>query len=80
MKTLYERLKPEHKDVLNSEANKYPHSIVSLVKSMDNTNTYLDLTYAEIGMLVTYSGLKDYGPASIDGLFEANELLNVNSK
>ena len=80
MKTLYERLKPEHKDVLSVEAEKYPAIAKSMNDELQRKRVILDLSY---GCVVTISHtlrLKNSNIDTIMNLFEANELLNVNSK
>lgn len=80
MKTLYERLKPEHKDVLSAEAEKYPAIAKSMNDELERKRVILDLSY---GCVVTISHtlrLKNSNIDTIMNLFEANELLNLNSK
>ena len=80
MKTLYERLKQEHKDALDKEAKKYPATVRGIVDELQTKKVILDLSY---GCVVTISHtlrLKNSNIDTIMDLFEANELLNVNSK
>lgn len=80
MKTLYERLKQEHKDALADEATRWPAIVESIVIELKENKVILDLSY---GCVVTIShtlGLKNSNIDTIANLFEANELLNVNSK
>ena len=71
MKTLYERLKQEHKDVLASEAEKYPTSVNRLTDKLKSEVVWAELTYGEVSMLVIYLSLKSYNPATIANLFES---------
>ena len=80
MKTLYERLKPEHKAKLDEQSIKYPSAIPAAIKEMTNNNSVLDLRYLTIQSLYMYLDLKNSNIDTIMNLFEANELLNVNSK
>ena len=69
MKTLYERLKPEHKDALTDEAVNFPSSIGNLVMSLMTLNAVSDITYFQVGLLVNHLNLKGYDPLTIYDLF-----------
>lgn len=71
MKTLYERLKQEHKDMLASEAKQFKYSISLVTEAMKSKVIISDLTYGEIGVLVNHLNLKSYDPLVIYNLFEA---------
>jgi hypothetical protein len=71
MKTLYERLKQEHKDVLAYEAKQFKHSIGHATDAMKSKVIISDLTYGEIGVLVNHLNLKSYDPLVIYNLFES---------
>lgn len=70
MRTLFERLKPEYKAMLESESRTYKHSISLVTDSMKSKVTISDLTYGEIGVLVNHLNLKSYDPLIIYDLFE----------
>lgn len=71
MKTLYERLKQEHKDSLVLEAEKYPTSVNAIIDKLKSEVVWTELTYGEVSMLVTYLNLKSYNPVTIANLFES---------
>lgn len=80
MKTLYERLKPEHKAKLADEATRWPLITDSIVKELKIKRDILDLSYGHVCCLSSSLNLKNSNIDTIINLFEANELLNVNSK
>ena len=69
MKTLYERLKPEYKAMLESQSKTYKHSISLVTDSMKSKVIISDLTYGGIGVLVNHLNLKSYDPLVIYDLF-----------
>lgn len=71
MRTLFERLKPEYKAMLESEGVKYPKSVNWLTDKLKSEVVWTQLTYGEIAMLVSYLSLKDYNPLTIANLFES---------
>lgn len=71
MKTLFERLKPEHKAKLDIEAEKYPHAVKATIKEMNDNNSILDLKYNTILSLSMYLHLKNYDITEILNLFES---------
>lgn len=71
MRTLYERLKPEYKAMLESEMWKYPTSVNRLTDKLKAEVVWTELTYGEVSMLVTYLNLKSYNPVTIANLFES---------
>lgn len=80
MKTLYERLKQEHKDALADEATRWPAIVESIVSELKEKKVILDLSYGGVCCIANSLDLKNTNLDTIVGLFEANELLNVNSK
>jgi len=80
MKTLYERLKPEHKAKLDDQFDNYPNAIRATVVELKKENSVLDLRYGTVMSLQMYLNLKSADISNILDLFEANELLNLNSK
>lgn len=71
MRTLFERLKPEYKAMLESEGVKYPTSVNRLTDKLKSEVVWTELTYGEVSMLVTYLDLKSYNPVTIANLFES---------
>ena len=58
-KTIYERLKPEIKEALHSDANKnYKSSINNIVDKLSSTTFYDELTISDISRLYTFSGIE----------------------
>jgi len=80
MKPLYERLKQEHKDVLNSEIKNSPSIVKSILDELESKYAILDLSYSCVVLASSIIGLPNSNIDTIMNLFEANELLNVNSK
>ena len=57
-KTIYERLKPEIKEVLHSDENKdYKFSIDRIIDKLSETTFYSDLSINDISSLYTYVGI-----------------------
>ena len=57
--TIYERLKPEIKEALQSSENdKYKASIDSIVEAFSNTTFYSDLKISDVSSLYTFSNLE----------------------
>ena len=69
MKTLYERLKPEYKDVLNNERDNYPHTASDIEKQLKSNKFVVDLRY---GLLITLDAWFKCGNKPYE-LFEDNE-------
>ena len=55
MKTLYNSLKPEYRKTLQDNENKYPSSIKSVVKSLENNILWSRLTVQEVRDFITFS-------------------------
>ena len=55
MNTLYERLKPEYKEALTKNADKYPLVINSLVKILKSNYFWNDLTIAQAKDLISFT-------------------------
>ena len=69
MKTLYDRLKPEYKNLLDQEAKKYPFLSNSLITNLKEMEFYVDLRYGDVCILINHLNLKDYSPLTVDKLF-----------
>ena len=55
METLFERLKPEIKEPLVNDIEKYPTSIGNLIKTLKTKKAITDLTLGEISEIKAYS-------------------------
>jgi len=55
MKTLYNSLKPEYRKTLQDNENKYPSSVKSVVKSLENNTLWSRLTVQEVRDFITFS-------------------------
>ena len=55
MKTLYNTLKPEYRKTLQDNENKYPRSVKSVVKSLENNTLWSRLTVQEVRDFITFS-------------------------
>ena len=80
MKTLYERLKPEHVKALEIEAEKYPATVKGILAELQTKKVILDVSYGCVCCISNSLNLPNSNIDTIMNLFEANELLNVNSK
>lgn len=70
MKTLYDRLKPEYKTLLDQEAEKFPFSTNLLMSNLKTMHFYVDLRYGDVCILINHLNLKEYNPLTIDNLFQ----------
>ena len=73
MKTLYERLKPETLAILQSEADKYPNAVKSLIQELKGNRYIIDLSYGTVISMSNFLNLKNYQLTEILNLFEENE-------
>ena len=55
MKTLYEKLKPEFKEVLEKNQEKYKFSCTEIITILKSKNLYSELTIREVRDLLTWS-------------------------
>lgn len=55
METLFERLKPEIKEPLVNDIEKYPITIGNLIKTLKTKKAITDLTLGEISEIKAYS-------------------------
>jgi len=53
--TLYKRLRPEFKETLKSTGVKYPSSVGSIIKLLDNTDFYGDLKISDLSTIHTFT-------------------------
>jgi len=80
MKNLYERLKSEHKAKLDNASKVYPNAVKLALKELTSEHSILDLRLGTVQVIAMFLDLKSADISNILDLFEANELLNVNSK
>jgi len=55
MQTLYEKLKPEFKEILKSNQEKYKFSCTEVITILKSKNLYSELTIREVRDLLTWS-------------------------
>ena len=55
MKTLYEKLKPEFKEILEKNQEKYKFSCTEVITILKSKNLYSELTIREVRDLLTWS-------------------------
>jgi hypothetical protein len=70
MNNLYERLKPEHKATLESQANLYPSSIKHIYMELKGSYSFIELKYGIVIALSNFCNLPNYQITTIDNLFE----------
>lgn len=70
MRTLYERLKPEHKAKLDEQSVQYPNAVKSAVKELVSENSILDLRFGTVQVLAMYLDLMSADITQILNLFE----------
>jgi hypothetical protein len=67
---LLERLSPEHLEVLKTDEQRFPNTIKMLIKELENTNHWIDLTYQSIHTLYLHLELRDYSPTEVEKIFK----------
>jgi hypothetical protein len=77
MNSLFERLKPEHKATLESQANLYPSSIKHIIQELNSSYSFIDLKYGSVIALSSFCSLPNYDILTINNLFEKHE--NISS-
>jgi hypothetical protein len=70
MNNLYERLKPEHKATLESQADLYPSSIKHIYQELNSSYSFIDLKYGSVIALSNFCNLPNYDISTINNLFE----------
>jgi hypothetical protein len=70
MKTLLEKLTPSNIALLNEANAKYPASVSSLIKTLENNYSWLELKYNDVIMLLCYLNVHDFGPNGVKSVFE----------
>jgi hypothetical protein len=71
MKTLFDRLKPEHKAKLDEQAKDYPNAITASIKELTSEYSILDLRFGTVQFLAMYLNLKSANIDTILNLFES---------
>ena len=56
--TLYERLKPEVKEVLLSNMVEYEYTVTSIIEKLSNETFYSNLKISDISSLYTFSDIE----------------------
>jgi hypothetical protein len=81
MKTLLERLKPEHKAKLDVEAEKYPAMARSIMQELKTKHVILDLSYGCVATMSNMLLLDNLNIDTIMDLFDNNwEALKVKAE
>lgn len=70
MKTLFERMKSEHKETLSVSVVNHPFTMETVVKELRTKGFWPELTYETVSTLVTHLGLKGYDPCYLSEVFE----------
>jgi hypothetical protein len=70
MKTLFEALKPQHKEQLQEMANLYPNAHAALVRALEENYLYSYLTISEAHSLIMNTSNKSFNILSLAELFE----------
>ena len=73
MNNLYERLKPEALAILQSEGEKYPNAIKSLIQELKINRYIIDLSYGTVISMSNFLNLDNYRLTEILNQFEENE-------
>ena len=58
MRTLYQSLKPEYRKTLQDNESKYPTSVSSVKKSLQNNTLWSRLTVQEVRDFMTFSDIR----------------------
>ena len=64
--TLYQRLKPEHKESISEYSKRYPHSAKSIITSLKSENFFTNIRYGEAMEVESICNLKYFGDAFTD--------------
>ena len=70
MNNLFDRLKPEFKTTLESQADLYPSSIKHIMQELNSSYSFIDLKYGSVIALSNFCNLPNYQITTIDNLFE----------
>lgn len=69
MKTLFESLKSEVLELLETQKLNMPYTFQEVCNDLQNNNNWLNLKYSTICYLAFYLELESFSPKSIDKLF-----------
>ena len=70
MKNLFERLKPEHLQMLNDAEELYPLTIPNIFKNLESNYFWCDMSYECIFTLLNHLDIHDLSPRTIESLFD----------
>tara|TARA_R100000329_G_scaffold557_2_gene1135 strand:+ start:442 stop:675 length:234 start_codon:yes stop_codon:yes gene_type:complete len=76
MKTLYDRLKPQYKDVIYSHQEKYSTSINSLIETLKTKHTWFSLEVSDVSTFLTFTDVPLYNLTSSDVMFGSKFFTN----
>jgi hypothetical protein len=70
MKTLFEKLKPQYKAKLESQAEFYPNSIKVIEHELKINTSFIDLKYGTVFELMNFCNLTNFNIVTIANLFD----------
>lgn len=76
MKSLFEQLRPELKEILEQEKNDYPYSIDDIINTLKNKEYVSDVTIGESFKIMKYLNVGQDGCGGID----INKLFEIFNK
>ena len=76
MQTLYDKLKPEYKNVIYSHKAKYTTSINSLIETLKTTHTWFSLEVSDVSTFLTFTDTPLYDLTSSDVMFGSKFFTN----
>lgn len=62
MTTLFDRLKPEIKTLLEKEKESYPHKVKNILDDLKSTDYVIDITYGTVIQLQGLDGMAAVSP------------------
>jgi len=77
--TLWDRLEPEYKIMLDVVAQTYPYSVAKIKDELDSNIFYMDLTYGCVTSLITYLNLDMVNMHTVSLLFDLSISMHRNS-
>ena len=69
MKSLYQRLKPEYKQILSDHAIKYPSVCNELIRTLQDNVSWFELEVENVSTLITFTDHSLYKLTSRDIMF-----------
>tara|TARA_B100001057_G_scaffold446526_1_gene485164 strand:+ start:19280 stop:19510 length:231 start_codon:yes stop_codon:yes gene_type:complete len=67
-KTLYDKIKPEIREAILKDQNKYPHLIGELIQTLKTKNFTIQLTLGEV------NDVKSYAPKYVETILQVYEM------